>query len=52
MQSVLAQAARLSRSAVPLLITGETGSGKERLARAIHMCLPSPRPFTASTAQG
>lgn len=45
MQSVLAQAARLSRSAVPLLITGETGSGKERLARAIHMCLPSGTPL-------
>ncbi|MDN5568480.1 MAG: sigma-54-dependent Fis family transcriptional regulator [Paracoccus sp. (in: a-proteobacteria)] len=45
MQALLSRAARLSCSAVPLLITGETGTGKERLARAIHMCLPAARPF-------
>lgn len=38
MQALLSRAARLSGSTVPLLIGGETGTGKERLARAIHMC--------------
>lgn len=45
MQGLLARAARLARSGAALLLTGETGTGKERLARAIHMCEPEPRPF-------
>ncbi|MFZ7090305.1 sigma-54-dependent Fis family transcriptional regulator [Primorskyibacter sp. 2E233] len=36
MTVLLAQAEKLSRTTIPLLITGETGSGKTRLARAIH----------------
>lgn len=45
MQALLERAARLADSAVPLLIRGETGTGKERLARAIHMCRTDAAPF-------
>lgn len=45
MQRILGQAARLALTAVPLLIAGETGTGKQKLARAIHMCGPAGRGF-------
>lgn len=45
MQALLDRAARLAVSTVPLLIRGETGTGKERLARAIHMCRTEEAPF-------
>src|SRR5215813_11449841 len=36
MHEVLAMAERVANVAAPVMITGETGSGKEMVARAIH----------------
>ena len=48
MQSVLEQAQRASEASVPVLITGETGTGKEILADAIHKMGPrKDKPFIA-----
>ncbi|MAB00835.1 MAG: transcriptional regulator [Stappia sp.] len=35
---LLERAARLAPTSVPLMLCGETGTGKARLARAIHVC--------------
>ncbi|WP_102224213.1 sigma-54-dependent Fis family transcriptional regulator [Acidimangrovimonas sediminis] len=40
MARLLAAAEKLAPTAVPLLIGGETGTGKAKLARAIHMMSP------------
>lgn len=45
MQRLRADAARLAPTGIALLLTGETGTGKDRLARAIHTSQPGNRPF-------
>ncbi|MDO5632592.1 MAG: sigma-54-dependent Fis family transcriptional regulator [Paracoccus sp. (in: a-proteobacteria)] len=52
MQQVLSRAAKLARTQIPLLLSGETGTGKEKLARAIHLCEPQSRPFIALDCAG
>ncbi len=48
MQEVFRAIGRLSRSSVTVLITGESGSGKELVARALHRHSPrSAGPFVA-----
>jgi sigma-54 dependent transcriptional regulator, acetoin dehydrogenase operon transcriptional activator AcoR len=50
-QRLVAEAGRLAPTQSPLLIRGETGTGKERLIRAIHMAPGGSRPFvTLSSA--
>ena len=48
MQEIFRTIGRLSRSDISVLITGETGSGKELVARALHHHSPrSGQPFVA-----
>lgn len=47
MQAVIRQASQLVGRQVPVLIEGETGVGKELLARAIHDDADDRRPFIA-----
>ncbi len=48
MQDVLKLIGRVSRSDAPVLITGESGCGKEVVARAVHRFSPrSSKPFVA-----
>lgn len=48
MQEVFRTIGRLSRSSISVLLTGETGSGKEVVARALHQHSPrSHGPFVA-----
>lgn len=45
LQALLLKAARLAATNLPLLIVGETGTGKEKLARAIYLADPRARGF-------
>jgi transcriptional regulator of acetoin/glycerol metabolism len=47
MEALQSRAARLADRHIPILIRGETGSGKEYLARAIHDSSSKPGPFIA-----
>lgn len=46
---IQSDAARLAPTGIALLLLGETGTGKERLARAIHTSQPGNRPFVTLT---
>ncbi|MBC2837440.1 sigma-54-dependent Fis family transcriptional regulator [Paragemmobacter straminiformis] len=48
-QRLLGEAARLAPTAIPLLVAGEIGTGKERLVRAIHTSQGGSRPFVTLT---
>ena len=45
LQQLLNKAARLAPTSLPLLLTGESGVGKTKLARAIHMADPAKQDF-------
>ncbi len=49
MKELLLYANTMARSGAPVLITGETGTGKELMAKAIHQAGPNPKgPFIAA----
>jgi transcriptional regulator with GAF, ATPase, and Fis domain len=45
MRALFARARRLVDSSTPVLVRGETGVGKEIVARALHHMSPTPGPF-------
>src|SRR5207344_523779 len=48
MRAVVEQAARVAPTSMPVLITGETGTGKEVIARLLHAWSPrAPKRFVA-----
>lgn len=47
MQTVVAQARKFAPSTIPLLILGETGTGKEKLAQLVHRSSRRTGPFIA-----
>ncbi len=52
LQRVLAYAARVATSDEPVLITGETGTGKDLVAQAIHHASGKPGEFVAVNVAG
>jgi transcriptional regulator with PAS, ATPase and Fis domain len=53
MRTLLASVARAARSPAKVLITGESGTGKDLIARAIHAASPrAERPFVALNCAG
>lgn len=46
-EPLIRRSERFAQKSVPLLITGETGAGKEVLARAIHKVYGADKPFVA-----
>lgn len=51
-QRLLAEAARLAPTTIPLLVAGEVGTGKDRLVRAIHTAQGGSRPFVTLPCAG
>lgn len=49
---MLRKLAHLATTHVPVLLTGETGTGKERLARALHLCGPAGQGFSILRCAG
>jgi len=47
MQTVVAQARKFAPSTIPMLILGETGTGKEKLAQLVHRSSRRTGPFIA-----
>ncbi|WP_415400959.1 sigma-54-dependent Fis family transcriptional regulator [Tateyamaria sp. SN3-11] len=52
LQSLLFKASRLAPTNLPLLISGETGTGKEKLARAIYLSDPRAGGFQSVRCTG
>jgi DNA-binding NtrC family response regulator len=52
MREVFAYAEAVARSGQPLLITGETGTGKDLLARAVHQLSGNPGDYVAVNIAG
>ncbi|MEM7695464.1 MAG: sigma-54-dependent Fis family transcriptional regulator [Pseudomonadota bacterium] len=52
LRRLLERAARLAGTKVPLMLAGETATGKEKLARAIHMADPKARGFHSVSCGG